>query len=174
MARNLIKNPCGNEGLQHWTDIQNGGGGWKVEDAVLGATFPSSSVKKYFATSNGWCSKSQDIDLLKEGYTKEILDTNQPCVVISEWYGSRADTGSSYELTVQLLGDKHQVIAEYKSGRINIAQPAQDTWHQIGNTFSNYGPGVRYIRFKHGGQDAKSWQGWYGVRLTKSSVTIEV
>lgn len=43
---------------------------------------------------------------------------------------------------------------------------------QITHTFQNYGPGVRYIRFCHGGTDGKYWKGWYGVRITESSVEI--
>ncbi|XP_063797937.1 F-box only protein 2-like [Pseudophryne corroboree] len=173
MARNLIKNPCGEEGLKYWEDIEAGGDGWKVVD-LPGAIFPLHLVKKYFASSYGWCSKSQLIDLLQEGYTREMLDNNQPCIVISEWYGSRHDCGCRYELTVQLLSDCREVIAEYKSGTITIPETLDNYWRQIGHTFSRYGPGVRYIRFKHGGQDSKFWKGWYGAQVTKSSVTINV
>lgn len=38
--------------------------------------------------------------------------------------------------------------------------------------FQNYGPGVRYVRFTHGGKDTQFWAGWYGVRLTDSSVEV--
>ncbi len=38
--------------------------------------------------------------------------------------------------------------------------------------FKNYGPGVRFIRFTHGGKDTKFWAGHYGVQVTNSSVEI--
>ncbi|XP_052338186.1 F-box only protein 6-like isoform X3 [Oncorhynchus keta] len=40
------------------------------------------------------------------------------------------------------------------------------------HVFKNYGPGVRYIRFIHGGKDTQFWAGWYGIRVTNSSVEI--
>lgn len=43
---------------------------------------------------------------------------------------------------------------------------------QISHTFQNYPPGVRYIWFQHGGQDTQFWAGWYGIRVTNSSITI--
>lgn len=45
---------------------------------------------------------------------------------------------------------------------------------QVSHTFNDYGPGISYISFEHGGQDTKFWDGWFGVRVTGSSVTVEV
>lgn len=45
---------------------------------------------------------------------------------------------------------------------------------QLSHTFSDYGPGMRFISFEHGGQDTKFWEGWFGVRVTESSITFEV
>ncbi|KAM3922711.1 F-box only protein 2-like [Leptodactylus fuscus] len=174
MARNLIKNPCGEEELEHWEDVQHGGDGWKVEELPgdCGAKFPSDGISKYFATSFEWCCKSQKIDLLNEGYTAEELDA-QPKILVSDWYAARTDAGCSYELTVQLLSDSQDVINEYKSENITIPKKTEGTWNQLSHTFSEYGPGVRFIQFTHGGQDTVCWKGWYGVRVTNSSIKIE-
>lgn len=43
---------------------------------------------------------------------------------------------------------------------------------QMIHVFRDYGPGVRYIRFRHGGKDTQYWAGWYGIRVTDSSVEI--
>lgn len=43
---------------------------------------------------------------------------------------------------------------------------------QMIHVFRDYGPGVRYIRFAHGGKDTQFWAGWYGIRVTDSSVEI--
>lgn len=45
---------------------------------------------------------------------------------------------------------------------------------QVSHTFTDYGPGLSYISFEHGGQDTKFWDGWFGVRVTGSSVMVEV
>lgn len=45
---------------------------------------------------------------------------------------------------------------------------------QLSHTFTDYGPGLHYITFEHGGQDTKFWDGWFGVRVTGSSVTVDV
>lgn len=45
---------------------------------------------------------------------------------------------------------------------------------QVSHKFSEYGSGLRYISFEHGGQDSKFWDGWFGVRVTGSSVTVDV
>lgn len=43
---------------------------------------------------------------------------------------------------------------------------------QMTHVFKDYGPGVRYIRFSHGGQDQVFWEGWYGIRVTDSCIEI--
>ncbi|XP_072012522.1 F-box only protein 2-like [Engystomops pustulosus] len=174
MARNLIKNPCGEEELEHWEEVENGGDGWKVEELPgdCGVAFPSDGISKYFASSFELCSKTQEIDLLKEGYTEEVLDA-QPNIVVSDWYAARTDAGCLYELKVKLLSDSRDVISEYNSENITIPEKTDGSWNQLSHTFSEYGPGVRFIQFTHGGQDSVYWKGWYGVRVTNSSVTIE-
>lgn len=44
---------------------------------------------------------------------------------------------------------------------------------QISHTFTDYGPGVRFVRFEHSGQDSVYWKGWFGARVTNSSVWVE-
>ncbi|XP_075183256.1 F-box only protein 2-like [Anomaloglossus baeobatrachus] len=171
MPKNLIKNPCGEEGLKHWEDVQHGGDGWKVE-ALPGdnmANFPFQG--KFFATSFELCSKSQVIDLLKEGYTEEKLDA-QPHIVVSEWHAARTDCECSYDLSVQLLSGTREVIGEF-SIKYHTIPSTDGSWRQIKHTFWNYGPGVRFIKFTHSGKDTRYWKGWFGVRMINSSVTIE-
>lgn len=43
---------------------------------------------------------------------------------------------------------------------------------QMTHVFQNYGPGVRYICFTHGGKDTQFWAGWYGIRVTDSCVEV--
>ncbi|KFO31599.1 F-box only protein 2 [Fukomys damarensis] len=161
--RNLLRNPCGEEDLEGWCDVEHGGDGWRVEELPgdSGVEFPQDdSVKKYFASSFEWCRKAQVIDLQAEGYWEELLDTTQPAIVVKDWYSGRSDAGCLYELSVKLLSEHEDVLAEFNTG-------------QICHTFTDYGPGVRFVRFEHGGQDSVYWKGWFGARVTSSGVWVE-
>lgn len=174
--RNLLRNPCGEEDLEGWCDVEHGGDGWRVEELPgdSGVEFShDESVKKYFASSFEWCRKAQVIDLQAEGYWEELLDTTQPAIVVKDWYSGRTDAGCLYELTVRLLSEHEDVLAEFNSGQVAVPPDSEDGWMEISHTFTDYGPGVRYVRFEHGGQDSVYWKGWFGARVTNSSVWVE-
>ncbi|XP_038551457.1 F-box only protein 2 [Micropterus salmoides] len=175
MARNLLKNPCGEEQLEFWELTENGGSQWKVEDMPgdSGYDFCNEEVTKYFATSFELCLKRQVIDLLAEGYSCEQLDA-QPAITVEDWYCGRTDCGCSYEITVCLLDENHEVIQDFKPELVNLDPDCDDcSWKQVSHTFFDYDSGLRFISFEHGGQDTKFWDGWFGVRVTGSSVTVE-
>ncbi|XP_002750357.1 F-box only protein 2 isoform X2 [Callithrix jacchus] len=175
--RNLLRNPCGEEDLEGWCDVEHGGDGWRVEELPgdSGVEFThDESVKKYFASSFEWCRKAQVIDLHAEGYWEELLDTTQPAIVVKDWYSGRSDAGCLYELTVKLLSEHEDVLAEFNSGQVAVPQDSDGGgWMEISHTFTDYGPGVRFVRFEHGGQDSVYWKGWFGARVTNSSVWVE-
>lgn len=173
MARNLLKNPCGEEHLEFWELVEEGS--WAVEDMPgdCGYEFCNNEVTKYFATSFRLCLKRQVINLLEEGYTTEQLDA-QPAVTVEDWYCGRTDCGCTYQITVCLLDENLEVIEEFKPDPVTLEPDCDDcSWKQVTHTFSDYGPGMRFISFEHGGQDTKFWEGWFGVRVTGSSVTCE-
>ncbi|XP_040211970.1 F-box only protein 6-like [Rana temporaria] len=176
LKRNLIKNPSALEGLQNWSIDENGGSQWKVEDLPggEGEMFPNTSVQKYFVTSNQTCKKSQLIDLKKEGFSAEILDKFQPAIIVTDWYAARKDCSCQYELLVRLLSEDKKTIQEFHPQPVNLPQRCDGQWHYVTHTFSNYGPGVRYISFQHGGKDTLNWAGWYGVRVSNSSISVDI
>uniref|UniRef100_A0A2I3H2X9 F-box domain-containing protein n=1 Tax=Nomascus leucogenys TaxID=61853 RepID=A0A2I3H2X9_NOMLE len=152
LHRNLLHNPCAEEGFEFWSLDVNGGDEWKVEDLSRDQRkeFPNDQVKKYFVTSYYTCLKSQVVDL------KELMDTTRPdiefCFV--------AQAG------LALLASSHPPASASQSiGTTGMS-------HCVSHTFSNYPPGVRYIWFQHGGVDTHYWAGWYGPRVTNSSITI--
>nr|BAH11660.1 unnamed protein product [Homo sapiens]BAH14655.1 unnamed protein product [Homo sapiens] len=53
LHRNLLHNPCAEEGFEFWSLDVNGGDEWKVEDLSRDQRkeFPNDQVKKYFVTS---------------------------------------------------------------------------------------------------------------------------
>lgn len=88
-------------------------------------------------------------------------------------YAPRWDCGSEYEICVQLLGAKKKhVLKTFRPDKVTFQQWNDQKWSQVTHVFKNYGRGVRYIRFMHGGKDTQFWAGWYGIRVTNSSVEI--
>ncbi|XP_043387642.1 F-box only protein 44 isoform X1 [Chelonia mydas] len=175
LKKNLLKNPCAEESFQFWNLKPNEGDKWKVEDLPghHGRDFPSPQVRKYFVTSYGKCLKSQLINLKEEGYWDQLMDEIRPDIMVKDWYAARFDCGCCYELSVQLLSADYIVLHEFRPEPVVIEQWSDAEWREISYTFHNYKAGVRHILFKHGGQDTQFWAGWYGCRVTNSSITIE-
>uniref|UniRef100_A0A8D0L896 F-box protein 44 n=1 Tax=Sphenodon punctatus TaxID=8508 RepID=A0A8D0L896_SPHPU len=174
LKRNLIKNPCAEEDFQFWKLDVNEGDKWKVENlpGEHGRAFPHQGVHKYFVTSHGRCRKSQLISLKNMGYWDQLMDEIQPDITIQDWYAARFDCGSRYSLRVRLLSADYIVLHQFQPEDVLLEQWSDAEWRQISYTFHNYGPGVRHIHFYHGGQDTQYWAGWYGIRVTNSSITI--
>uniref|UniRef100_A0A8C6ZCX1 F-box only protein 6-like n=1 Tax=Nothoprocta perdicaria TaxID=30464 RepID=A0A8C6ZCX1_NOTPE len=167
LKRNLIKNPS----AEGWFVF---GDRWRIEElpGPLGREMPDPKVHKYFVTSFGLCLKSQLITLKNEGYWNELMDEKRPEIVIKDWYAARFDCGCRYEITVRLLSEDYIVLEEFHPEPVVIEQWSDAMWREVSHTFHNYPAGVRYIWFQHGGQDTQFWAGWYGIRVTNSSITI--
>ncbi|XP_056397040.1 F-box only protein 27-like isoform X2 [Hyla sarda] len=170
-ARNLLRNPCGMDGLNHWS-FRHGGNGWRVEDNH--SIIEGAKNQICFVTSFSWCEKSQFVDLLREGLWEHFLDVHQPVICISDWYAGRQDCGCVYRITVQLLAaDSETVLQEFTMAPDPIPQWNDTQYHQVTHEFRHYGPGVRYVKFTHRGKDTQFWKGWYGARITNSSVIVK-
>ncbi|XP_054546974.1 F-box only protein 6 isoform X1 [Talpa occidentalis] len=174
LRRNLLRNPCAEEGTRFWQLDMNGGDNWNVESipGAHGTEFHDSSVKKYFVTSYEMCLKSQMVNLKAEGYWEELLDTYRPDIVVKDWFAARADCGCTYQIRIQLTSADYIVLASYEPPPVTIEQWSDARWREVSHTFSDYPPGVRHIHFQHGGHDTQFWAGWYGPRVTNSSITI--
>ncbi|XP_061591470.1 F-box only protein 6-like isoform X1 [Cololabis saira] len=168
--RNLLKNPRGDDKLRGWVVEDDGGDHWKIE--ALMEPHPNDAVQTNFVTSYGMCKKSQKINLAKEGYSPSFMDKFQPHIQISDWYSPRWDCGSEYTILVQLLNHKKEVIQEFAPETVYFQQWNDHQWHQMTHVFKDYGPGVRYVYFVHGGKDTQFWAGWYGIRVTDSCVEV--
>ncbi|XP_051737081.1 F-box only protein 44-like [Ctenopharyngodon idella] len=168
--RNLLNNPRADDGLQGWNLIQNGGDRWEAHGNRC--TFPDNTVTKCFVTSYMLCLKQQLIDLKKEGYSGAFMDQLQPHIRISDWYTARSDCGSEYQICVELLDQRKNPIRTFQPETVLFEQWNNEPWCQMTHVFKDYGPGVRFIRFTHGGKDRQFWAGHYGIRITNSSVKI--
>ncbi|KAL1270711.1 hypothetical protein QQF64_029727 [Cirrhinus molitorella] len=165
--RNLLKNPSAQEGFQGWEIVENGGDRWMTSENRR--TFP---VTECFVTCFGLCLKEQLIVLKKEGYSDALMDQQQPHIKISDWYAPFSDCGSQYQICVELLDEKKKPISTFQPEKVFFQQGKMYPWRQMTHVFMNYGPGVRFIRFTHGGKDLKFQKGQHGIQVTNSSVEI--
>uniref|UniRef100_A0AAR2J0L4 FBA domain-containing protein n=2 Tax=Pygocentrus nattereri TaxID=42514 RepID=A0AAR2J0L4_PYGNA len=168
--RNLLKNPSAGENFSGWEIIRNGGDGW-ITDRIF-APHPDKTVTKCFLTSYRLCLKRQLIDLEKEGYSPAILDEMQPDIVISDWYAPRRDCGSQYDICIELLNQFQEAVQTLQPESVIFPQWNDQPWKEMTHVFKDYGRGVRFIRFTHGGRDTQFWAGYYGIRVTSSSVKV--
>lgn len=161
IANHLI-NPSGKTGdFSGWTIEENGGDGWTVDNEVQ------------FRTSWDRCSKSQTVDLLELGYTEAQLDS-EPIINVWEYYFGFDGPldGSGYDdthfLNVELRGESGNVLASFNSGDLICEEGAK--W--VGNTFTNYGPGLREVYVQHGGKDSEFWIGHHGNQVNGTQMTL--
>ncbi|MFZ2726866.1 MAG: DUF4347 domain-containing protein [Methylococcaceae bacterium] len=167
---NLLAN-AGSETLDtsSWT-VSNGGSGWAI-------TSDAHSGGNAFISSYELGTLSQDIDLVAKGYTNNFLDST-PSIDVGTFVkgyanggsGSGGDYADTYRLTVSLLNVNHQVMTTYDSG----LQTASDTWRNVAHHFSDYGTGVRYVRFSISGQDAENWLGNNGAIFDDSYINLPI
>ncbi|XP_060541256.1 F-box only protein 6-like isoform X1 [Pantherophis guttatus] len=174
LKRNLIKNPCAEEGFDAWEKESDEGNGWKIEQLPgdHGRNFLLPHIQKYFVTSYDSCMKRQLITLRDHGYGDRLMDEARPDIVVSDWYAARFDCGCKYQLCVRLLSKDYIVLQEFQPEPVVIEQWSDAEWREVSHTFHNYPAGVRHVLFSHGGQDTQYWEGWYGVRVTNSSLTL--
>lgn len=178
-GRNLIKNHSGAQGAkEHWQIICDEGDHWTIESPPIGIPpLPSNDPilegkQCCFVTSYGSCTKSQIINLEAEGLAPYVLDALQPPILFSEWYGCRWDCAAAYACTVVLLGNNEIPIDSFKIRRL-LTGDDQNKWHLVSHEFRNYGPGLRQIRFEHGGRDLQFWAGHYGSKMAGAGVYIK-
>ncbi|XDV45750.1 hypothetical protein PO909_013789 [Leuciscus waleckii] len=167
--QNLLKNPSADDGLQGWKIVRSGGDRWVTEENNKPLL---DTVTRCFVTSYESCLKQQLIDLTKEGYSGAFMDQQQPHIKISDWYAQRCDCGCEYHICVELLDQKKKPIYTFEPEPVFFSQWNDTKWCEMTHVFKDYGPGVRFIRFTHGGKDTQFWAGHYGIRVTNSSVEI--
>ncbi|KAI2662234.1 F-box only protein 44 [Labeo rohita] len=153
--------------FEGWEIVANGGHQWVTQGNRR--TFP---VSKCFVTSCGLCLKEQLIDLKQEGYSEAFMDQQQPYIKISDWYAPLSDCGSEYQICVELLDEKKKPISTFQPEKVFFQKGKMYPWRQMTHVFMNYGPGVWFIRFTHGGKDTKFQKGQRGIQVTNSSVEI--
>lgn len=91
--RNLLKNPSGENEFSHWWVRDYKQSGWATESLPKGVTpLPDELKNTKFCflspTSDTYNSKIQNIDLIEEGFTENILDNYRPWIEVPRFYFS--------------------------------------------------------------------------------------
>ncbi|XP_073405152.1 F-box only protein 27 isoform X2 [Dendrobates tinctorius] len=135
---------------------------------LLQNPFGAEQLKYWDAKNGGDGWKVEDNCSVLEGAERPT------CFVTSFGYAGRHDCGCVYRINVELLAaNKQTVLKEFSLAPEPIPQWNDTRYHQVSYEFRHYGPGVRYVKFIHRGKDTKFWKGWYGARITNSSVTVK-
>ncbi|XP_008330738.1 F-box only protein 50 [Cynoglossus semilaevis] len=120
-----------------------------------------------------WFSMEQTVDLKAEGLWEELLDDFQPEIFIQDFYEESQLHDHIYELHVKLLGaDKSTIIAEHNVSPVEDRTNYSHTWKMVSLVFCGYGPGVRYVHFKH--QLKNSFMNeFFSTKFTDSAVVVK-
>ena len=149
--RNLVQNPCGSEGFEHWAK-QDGGNGWTVEQ------WPEYQGRSScFVGSYSWGSLTQTIRLQPRPSGKLLLIAGADMC-------ARLDCGAIGEVSVEVKG-----LSSLKTGEIRCPQEKTMT----GSAFFPCRIGVcrdiprdtREVILKVRGKDTQFWSGNYGARF---------
>ena len=167
------------EVASEWRWGRGGGNQWTIEKGNIDPVRDVELLKanmgslKNYVTSYEWCCRSQLIDLVSLGFQPLLMDEIQPTIEIMEWFRGRNDCGFEFRLRVELLNSDKAVITTFSSFR-TIEQWQADAvgWVRVEHKFSQYGKGVRFIKFKDGGKDTLWWLGHYGSKMAGASVKI--
>ncbi|CAJ1064603.1 F-box only protein 50-like [Xyrichtys novacula] len=123
-----------------------------------------------------WFTMEQIVDLKVEGFWDELLDEFQPEIVVKDWYEESRLDSHIYELHVKLLGAHNStVISEYSLQPTENLKSQSYTWKEVSYVFSGYGPGVRYVHFKHRLKNMHMngmVNGFYQTLFTESSLMV--
>uniref|UniRef100_A0A8D9AQ85 F-box only protein 2 n=1 Tax=Cacopsylla melanoneura TaxID=428564 RepID=A0A8D9AQ85_9HEMI len=165
--RNFLKNSRGENYLNDWKITNLKKGRWQVisgsqilppDFIQMGSYYKSgndglSSVESFFSVKTyfEYCSKEQLLNLNKMNLIPSMLmDKYQPKIVYQDGY-HRGNLVNSYKLTVSLLDENEQELCSRIHFREAETKPGPVDWKKVINVFDKYPPGVRFIRFRHGG-----------------------
>jgi len=160
--KNLLEARPGVSDSYGWQLTRQGGSGWLVQNA---------DNQVIFKSSYSWCEKEQTIDLLALGFTADELDLSPPIEISEEFFCYNAK--DLYHMSVELLDASSNVIAAYRTGDRYATASAENGKPQLeSNLFTDYGPNVRYIRWRDGGKDTEFWSGQFGTWMQNARVVL--
>lgn len=143
---------------------------WEVEmwltDSDVDVIRENNGCMRNYVTSYGWCCRDQIIELAQFGFNNEVMDHIQPDISVSEWFCSRWDCASIYNIRVDLLDGSLKTLVYFEHSEKTAQWMGERLgWRKVEHTFTKYGLGVRYIRYADSGIDTQCYGGHYGSKM---------
>ncbi|WP_027390899.1 LamG-like jellyroll fold domain-containing protein [Chrysiogenes arsenatis] len=168
LSVNFLQNPGAESGdLSGWTVEMNGGDGW------LADTWEPRTGGYAFGTSSAMGIMYQEVDLLAQGFTAAQLDSGNFPIQIGVYVRAR-DYNGEYFVEGRLDHEYHGAVTSWNVGAEwapETLSPA-DGWVLVSHTFTNYSPGVRFVRLRIGGKDTVSLAGHFGAHFDDASIMV--
>ncbi|XP_025412344.1 F-box only protein 27-like [Sipha flava] len=172
--RNLVKNPCGHEGLKYWvsTSYHNM---WIVEKSPEGASpLPNDpdfdGHTSCFVSTYRQCSKQQKIIFKDYGLNSTVMKYLNPEIFVSEWYSGRFDCGCKYTLKAAIHDSNGKLIEQHNYNDV-LPQWEANIWTKASHSFKNQSDANHLILY-HSGVDTQFWAGHYGTKISGSVVKV--
>ncbi|XP_061456612.1 F-box only protein 44-like isoform X2 [Rhineura floridana] len=156
LEKNLIKNPCGEEGFVYWEVKTPPEGHWAIHEV--------SGKGKMKLKTKDFLQRNSDVEA-----KPHHLQVNK---CFAPWNGFYSSLGCWYKLCVKLLSADSEVLKEYCSEDCYEHGWELGKWREVSYTFYYCPPGVRYILFEHQGNSHNAQKFKDRIRITKSTITI--
>ncbi|XP_043756527.1 F-box only protein 27-like [Cervus elaphus] len=172
IGRNLLRNPRGLGGFQKWTVLSREDD-WAEEKENL-EVMPRAYMQTSFLSSYRRYRKKQVLDLEKEGLWRELLDSGNIEICVSDWRNDRQGIDCIYQLTVHLLDANQAILDHFSPLPFPIRRGRNSVSSRSSHVFSSIKKGVRFVSFERHIWDLAFRNEQYGVSLMNSSVIVRI
>ncbi|XP_061241785.1 F-box only protein 27-like, partial [Bos javanicus] len=121
-----------------------------------------------------WCQQKQVLDLEKEGLWRELLDSGNIEICVSDWWFDDRDADCLYRLIVQLLDANQVVLHHFSPLPFPSDRLGNGFFFEVNHVFSNLKKGVRFVSFEHWVRDFEFSCEQHGDYPLHPSVTVRV
>ncbi|XP_027219715.2 F-box only protein 44 isoform X1 [Penaeus vannamei] len=174
LNQNMIKNPCGADGLKHWHCRRNRKMIAVESEPVGSDPIPEEAklpTQHCFVTSYQSSSRTQSFTLSERGLSPELMDLLRPKIYVCQWVSARWDCRSESELVIALCGAQ-----ETKRVKLTWSSDDEDVvgskWYKMETTITDYPAGLSEITYSSFGKDLQYWAGFYGSKTTGSTLML--
>ncbi|XP_065775428.1 F-box only protein 27-like [Muntiacus reevesi] len=121
-----------------------------------------------------WCQQKQVLDLEKEGLWRELLDSGNIEICVSDWWFDDQDADCLYRLIVQLLDANQAVLHHFSPLPFPNDQLGDGFFFEVNHVFSSLKKGVRFVSVEHWVRDSEISCERHGDSPLHPSVTVRV
>ena len=168
---NLLTNPGAESNYDGWIKTDGGDGG-SINVVELGGMGTPHSGTNFWVSSYEYCTLAQTIDLISAGYSEAALDA-APDIKAGAFVATNTRTAALATIKVELCNENDEVISTHFVCN-NYEIPVNTTWEEKSLVISNYGIGVRKIKFYLIGKDTRWWIGFFGAQFDDAYLSIAV